>query len=358
MLKSRICCNGRSARGRRAPPPVCRERIIVMKRSLAVFCAAVALVARIAATPVEAKTVSYPLENACPVLAHRPDQQSSIREQIAHTPRGDIAYYRFGHGSPIVLQTGYRATLSEWDAAFLTDLAKQHEVIVFDNRGIGRSLPHASPFTAQDMAKDLSALIDTLKLRDVTVLGWSMGGAVATQLALDHPADVQRVVLMSAPAPGRLGVPVAPQVEATLAGKPGTTFDDVMKVLFPPSAVHAAGQCFRKNMFTPADYASPTLSVAVTNGQSALLRAWERNQAAADALHGVHIDTLVLTGDDDAILPKQNAEALARTLPDAQLLVVRSAGHAMMYQYPHALASDIDRFIAQSHPRQVVNAAQ
>ena len=328
-----------------------------MNRPLAAFCAVIALVARIAATPAEAKTLSSPLEHACPVVMHRPDGQSSIREQIAHTPRGDIAYYRFGHGSPIVLQTGYRATLSEWDAAFLADLAKRHEVIVFDNRGIGRSMPDASAFTVQDMANDLAALIDTLKLRDVTVLGWSMGGAVATQLALDHPANVQRLVLMSAPAPGRLGVPVAPQIEATLAGKPGTTFDDVMKVLFPPSAVHAAGECFRNNMFTPADYAPPAISEAVTNGQSALLRAWEQNDDAAGALPAMHIDTLVLTGDDDTILPKQNAEALARTLPDAQLLVVRSAGHAMMYQYPHALAAAIDRFIAQPHSRRIANAA-
>ncbi|HWT36884.1 MAG TPA: alpha/beta hydrolase [Paraburkholderia sp.] len=317
----------------------------------------VALLAGIAAADADAETVGYPLENACPVVANRPDQQPTMRGHIAHTPQGDIAYYRFGRGSPIVMQTGYRATLSEWDAAFLADLAKQHEVIVFDNRGVGRSLPDASSFTVQDMAKDLSALIGTLKLRDVTVLGWSMGGAVATQYAIDHPAHVRRIVLMSAPAPGRLGVPVAPDVEATLAGKPGTTFDDVMKVLFPPTAVNAAGECFRKNMFTPADYASPAISAAVTDGQSALLRAWEQNDAAAGALHGMRTSTLILTGDDDTILPKQNAEALARALPDARLLVVRSAGHAMMYQYPHALASAINGFIAQPHARQEAKAA-
>lgn len=302
-----------------------------MKR-LHVIVPLAALLAGIIAAPVDAKTVSYPLENACPVVANRPDHDPSTREQIAHTPQGDIAYY----------------------------LAKHHEVIVFDNRGVGRSLPTASSFTAQDMASDLSALIDTLKLRDVTVLGWSMGGAVATQLAIDHPANAQRVVLMSAPAPGHLGAPVAPDVEATLSGKPGTTFNDVMKVLFPPSAANAAGECFRKNMFVPAGYASPTISATVTAGQTALLRAWEQDDAAAGALRTLHTDTLILTGDDDTILSKQNAEALARTLPDAQLLVVRSAGHAMMYQYPHALATAINRFVTQSHahPRQTANAAQ
>jgi pimeloyl-ACP methyl ester carboxylesterase len=330
-----------------------------MKRLPAIVATASLLVG-LFSEPVEAKTVHYPGENACPVVANRPDRNPSIHEQIAHTSRGDIAYYRFGHGSPIVLQTGFRATLSEWDTAFLADLARQHEVIVFDNRGVGRSEPNASAFTAQDMATDLDALISTLKLRDVTVVGWSMGGAVTAQLAIDHPANVQRIVLMSAPAPGRLGVPVALNVEATLSGKPGTTFNDVMKVLFPASAVNAASQCFRQNMFIPADYRTTSISAAVTEGQSALLRAWANDNAVGRALRDVHTDTLVLTGGDDQILHKENARALAETIPGAQLLVVHAAGHAMMYQYPHALASAINRFIAQSqsHARQSANAGE
>lgn len=66
-----------------------------------------------------ARDVRFPAENACPDVAQRPDRDPTLRQQIAHTARGDIAYYRFGHGSPVVLQTGYRATAAEWDAAFL-----------------------------------------------------------------------------------------------------------------------------------------------------------------------------------------------------------------------------------------------
>jgi pimeloyl-ACP methyl ester carboxylesterase len=318
-----------------------------MQRLLTIAVVASLLVG-VYSRPVEAKTVIYPAENACPVVATRPDKNPSITEQIAHTARGDIAYYRFGHGSPIVLQTGYRATLSEWDTSFLTALAKQHEVIVFDNRGIGRSEPDASAFTAKDMADDLDALIHTLKLRDVTVLGWSMGGAIATQLAIDHPANVQRIVLMSAPAPGRLGVPVAPEVMATLSGAPGTTFDDVMKVLFPASAVDAASTCFRQNMFVPADYGNPPISAAVTAGQSALLNAWENDNAAADALPKLRTATLVMSGADDDVLHEQNGEALAKAIRGARFLDVKGAGHAMMYQYPRALAAAINRFIARA----------
>lgn len=317
-------------------------------RSLIAAASLAALFGATQATLVEAKTVHYANEKVCPVVADRPDLKPSIREQIAHTVNGDIAYYRFGRGTPIVLQTGFRATLAEWDAAFLTDLARRHEVIVFDNRGIGRSEPAASAFSARDMTLDAAALIDALRLSDVTFVGWSMGGAIAQQLALDAPLAVRRIVLMSAPAPGHLGVPVTPDVEATLSGKPGTTFIDVMQVLFPPAAVDAAQRCFSKNMFQPADYRPPAISATVTEGQSALLHDWAGDEAAAAALKNVHLATLVLTGADDQVLPKQNSEALAEQIPHAQLLVVRSAGHAMMYQYPRALAAAIDVFIARS----------
>jgi hypothetical protein len=85
------------------------------------------------------RDVRFPAENACPEVAHRPDPNLALRQQIGHTASGDIAYYRFGHGSPVVLQTGYRATVAEWDVAFLAALGEKHEVIAFDNRGVGRS---------------------------------------------------------------------------------------------------------------------------------------------------------------------------------------------------------------------------
>ncbi|CAN7363177.1 alpha/beta hydrolase [Caballeronia sp. LjRoot34] len=292
--------------------------------------------------------IQLPAESPCPDVAHRPDRDPALRQQIAHTPSGDIAYYRFGHGSPVVLQTGYRATVAEWDAAFLAALGEKHDVIVFDNRGVGRSQPGAVSFTVEDMAGDAAALIDALHLSDVTVIGWSMGGAIVQQLAIDRPAGLRRIVLMNAPAPGRLGVPVPPSIAAVLSGAPGATFASVMRVLFPPAALDAAQQCFRANMFSPADYGSPDITATVTQGQAALLRDWAGDDATAVALKAVQAGTLIVTGADDVVLPRQNSDALAGLVSGARLWVVASAGHAMMYQYPDALAALIDGFIRQT----------
>ena len=302
----------------------------------------------LASASVLAHDVRFPAENACPDVAHRPDRNPALRQQIAHTARGEIAYYRFGHGSPVVLQTGYRATVAEWDAAFLTALGGKHDVIVFDNRGVGRSQPGAVSFTVEDMAGDATALIDALHLHDVTVIGWSMGGAIVQQLAIDRPPALRRIVLMNAPAPGRLGVPVPPRIAAELSGAPGTTFASVMAVLFPPLALDAAQQCFRANMFSPADYGSPDITATVTQGQSALLRDWAGDDATEVALKAVQADTLIVGGADDVVLPRQNSDALGALIAGARLEVVASAGHAMMYQYPEALAALIDGFIRQT----------
>lgn len=318
-----------------------------LQAAVVVIACAMALLS----TPALARDVRFPAENACPDVAHRPDRDPDLRQQIAHTARGDIAYYRFGHGSPVVLQTGYRATVSEWDAAFLAALGRQHDVIVFDNRGVGRSQPGAVSFTVGDMAGDAAALIDALHLRDVTVVGWSMGGAIVQQLAIDRPAALRRIVLMNAPAPGRLGVPVPSRIDAVLSGAPGTTFASVMEVLFPSPALDAAQQCFRANMFKPADYGSPDIAPTVTQGQSALLRDWARDDATEVALKAVQAHTLIVGGADDVVLPRQNSDALGGLIAGARVEVVASAGHAMMYQYPEALAALINGFIEQTDRR-------
>ena len=145
-------------------------------RSLAAAVLISATVSAGLGTASVARTVHYPTAAPCVSPLSTSPIYADANEQVAQTPRGPIAYYRFGRGSPILLVTGFRATLSEWNATFLAELAKDHEVIVFDNRGIGQSIPDAASFTVEDMARDTAALINTLKLHRPTVVGWSMNG--------------------------------------------------------------------------------------------------------------------------------------------------------------------------------------
>ncbi len=312
-------------------------------RTMWTLCVALAIAVAIAnAGPIARAAPAA--ETACSVPPVTSPIYAGVQEQVAQTPRGPLGYYRFGDGPTILLVTGFHATLSEWNAAFLAELARHHQVIVFDNRGIGRSIPNATSFTVEDMAQDTDALIDVLRLHRPVVLGWSMGGSIVQQLAIDDPGAIGGMVLLSAIAPGATGIPVRPDIQATLSGAPGVTFKDIMALLFPPASVGQAERCFVQEEYKPADYRSAPIPSAVTAGQSTLLTTWTNDEAAAAALRKLRLATLILSGTDDAIVSERNAQALRRLMPMAQLRTVAGGGHAMMYQDPESLAREIDSF--------------
>jgi pimeloyl-ACP methyl ester carboxylesterase len=322
------------AHTRTGPPALARAAIV---------CAAALGVCP--GTAVHAAPVSWKEDMVCGQDPQRPDRQPGLTQRYVVTPDGTIAYYRFGQGTPIVLVTGYRATISNWNAYFLGELAKRHEVIVFDNRGIGGSVSGTTQYRMADLARDTLTLIQTLRLRDVTLVGWSMGGMVAQTLLMQRPDQIREAVLMNTAPPGWSGDIVPPGVMRILSGAPGTTYAQVMSVLFPPDAERQAEECFSRDMFRPADYGSVHIPAQATQSQDALLRAWTADTQASTRLRGIGVATLVVSAQDDAVLAPRNGVALNDAIPGSSLVEAADAGHAMMYQYPRALAQRIMTFI-------------
>jgi pimeloyl-ACP methyl ester carboxylesterase len=313
---------------------------------------AVAFCLSLLASPVFADDVSFGPDQLCGLQSARPDQHASVRQQIAHGRNGPIAYVRFGHGTPLLLITGYRATLTEWNAYFLGELAKHHEVIVFDNRGVGDSAAQAGRYGPDygigDMAHDAADLIDALKLPRVHVIGWSMGGMIAQQLALDERDKVESLTLITTAPPGPQAVPVPPHVLNTLSSTGPDAFGKIMAVLFPENAVAAATQCFAGDMLRPKGYpkkASVTDTVATQ--QNAAMTRWFADTQAADALRRSPVRTLIISGAQDDVLVDTNGRHLEQIIPRSRLDIVSDAGHALMFQYPIELARHIESFTAK-----------
>jgi pimeloyl-ACP methyl ester carboxylesterase len=270
---------------------------------------------------------------------------ASLRQSVLAVPGGRLAYYRYGHGRPLLLITGYRATVSEWNAAFLDALAKHREVIVLENPGVGASQFSRVPDSMEGMAASVSQFIDALHLRQVDVAGWSMGGMVAQQLALDHPHQVASLVLLSTTPPGRGAVPVSAAVNTVLTGHAPSPFEAIMGVLFPPDAQAQAIRCFRSEMFTPGDYARAHVDDSVAQAQSRAMSAWWSDDNAAALLAKLRTPTLVIAGAKDAVLSPRNAQVLQHMLPHASLYEAPDGGHAWMYQEPASLARRIVQFL-------------
>lgn len=330
----------------------CHDRKLTAGRKTPVTDSRATLLVRVAVVLIiflcvnaQATAVHYSEDIVCGAELHRPDKNPALHEQTISRRGGTIAYYRFGHGSPVVLITGYRASISEWNTYFLGALARNHEVVVFENRGIGRSVSGTEEYRIKDMADDTAWLISSLKLQNTTVAGWSMGGAVAQRLAIDHPQLVTRLVLISTLPAGKTATPPAPDVMRILSGDSPGHFAKVMELLFPVSSSSRAKQCFLKDMFLPVDYVPPAISATVTHAQKKIMEEWEQDNQAFRALRTLPMPVQVLTGNEDAVISAANSVILGSVLPHTTVTEIDRAGHAMMYQYPRQLAKHIEEFI-------------
>ena len=106
-----------------------------------------------------------------------------------------------GRGPALVLINGWSASCKTWPSAWVRELAQTHRVICPDNRGSGWSRFADTPFTLADLADDVAAVLDAEEVRTATVLGISMGGMIAQELALRHPERVERLILVGTRAP-------------------------------------------------------------------------------------------------------------------------------------------------------------
>ncbi|MDQ3903302.1 MAG: alpha/beta hydrolase, partial [Thermoproteota archaeon] len=119
----------------------------------------------------------------------------------------NIAYKLFGKGDPFLLISGSGLVMDAWDPTMLRDLASNHTVIIFDNRGVGNTTAGDKPFSIAQFANDTAGLLDALKIQKADVLGFSMASFIAQELALLHPEKVNRLVLYGASCGGKENIP-------------------------------------------------------------------------------------------------------------------------------------------------------
>jgi pimeloyl-ACP methyl ester carboxylesterase len=284
---------------------------------------------------------SPPQHRSAPVsLSASADAVVSAPVRVAHTTLGNVGYRLVGAGPPLVMITGYTATMESWDPWFVGALAEHYRVVIFDNAGVGRSQALPAPLTIDAMADQTSALIDTLGLGRPDVLGWSMGGTIAQALAVLHPGQVRRLVLCATfPGTGRIAPPSQAAVQALTNGNvPG-----VMADLFP--ANQAAAQ--RAYLLAVAGYPqqAPAPAAAIA-GQGQAMNVWLGGTDPAGHKTGtISAPTLIADGTIDRLDPVANDYALARLIRGARLKLYPDAGHAFLFQDETEFVSLVEAFL-------------
>ncbi|HUB39980.1 MAG TPA: alpha/beta hydrolase [Streptosporangiaceae bacterium] len=247
--------------------------------------------------------------------------------RVAHTRLGSVGYRVIGTGPPLILITGYTATMDDWDPRFVGALAEHYRVVIFDNAGVGRTQRLPTPLTIDAMANQTSALIDALGLGRPDVLGWSMGGTVAQALAVLHPAQVRRLVLCATfPGTGKVTPPSQAAVQALTSGD----VQEVMAELFPANQAAAQHAHLAATAAYPPHAPAPA---AVIAAQGHAMSVWLGGaDPAGQKTNTISAPALIADGTIDRLDPVANDHALAHLIRGAALKLYPDAGHAFLFQ--------------------------
>ena len=249
-----------------------------------------------------------------------------------------FAYRRFGRagGVPIVLNQHFTGTMDYWDPLITDGLARDREVILFNNAGISTSSGEV-PTTIEEMGANAVAFIRALKLEKVDVLGFSIGGTVAQEIALQAYDLVRKLILVGTGPRGGVGMEsLTPQAQAIFGKSYDPPQDLWLKVHFTRSlASENAGRRFLERMLSRVADRDPEVGPQVAPAQIEALGKWgEQWPDAQDYLMAIGQPTLVINGQKDEIIYPINSFMLQQKLPNAQLILYPDAGHGSMYQYP------------------------
>lgn len=246
-------------------------------------------------------------------------------------------------GTPLVLLQHFSGNIDAWDPAVVNALAADRPVIVFDNAGVGRSTGQ-TPDNIAAMARDAVAFINLLGLSEVDLLGFSLGGFIAQQIAAEHTTLVRKLILVgTAPKGGEEHLLTVLQDAFSQTDAP----DPRLPLFFTKSsASQLAGLAFLKRTKLRGEDRDTDNGGAVTDPQAKALIAWCATPDPEHAiLRAIRQPALVVSGSHDTMLPADNAYAMFKALSNAQLVLYPDSGHGSLFQYPELFVSHVRTFL-------------
>ena len=261
------------------------------------------------------------------------------------------AYRRFGDGPghPLLCLQHFTGTLDNWDPAVTDPLARGREMILFDNAGVGRS-NGSVPKTIGGMARHVFAFLDALRLTRCDVLGYSLGGMIAQQMAQDRPAIFRKMMLVgTAPRGGEDIMHLEKPILAGPLNDPQLRGYAVLgKIFFTSSeSSQATADAFIKRLMQRTQDHDPVSGPPIAQAQMAAFRDWESftGERFAD-LKAIRQPTLVVNGIHDEMIPVRNSYWLGEYLPNAVLMTYPDAGHGSLFQFHESFTRQATAFLA------------
>ena len=245
----------------------------------------------------------------------------------------EIYYEVHGEGYPLLMIQGYAGTSESWDIITpgrIGDLSKHNKVIIFDNRGAGRSSAPPGPISIRMMADDAAGLLDALRIPKANVLGESMGGMIAQELAINHPEKVKNLILVCTFPGGPTmdsikGMRKAiEKVSWYTSPPPGMPLEAAMSEIY--------GMCFFPRFFEENRARILASSVKYPVPDSTLEKQYDAIMSfnAYPRLSEIKSKTLVIHGASDELIMPEGGRMLAKLISGARLVMVEEASHDVL----------------------------
>jgi len=261
------------------------------------------------------------------------DTHETARTQLVQVGDVRFAYRRFGRRGalPLLFLNYFAANMDAWDPKVTNGFAAERDVILFNNAGVGSSAGE-TPSTVAAMTKDCVEFCRALDLRNIHVVGFSLGGMIAQQLAFEYPDMVRRMILMGTGPRGGEGMTFT-ELSTDLLVDPVAL---LMSAFFTPSeASKAAGRAYIERLKLRVADSDAPISVKAAGAQLEAIRKWGAIPSTDRyaMLARIPQRTLVVHGSKDIVVLPINAFLLAQHLPDAQLVMYPDASHGAQSQH-------------------------
>jgi 3-oxoadipate enol-lactonase len=252
-----------------------------------------------------------------------------------------IAYDVRGRGAPLVLVQG--VGIGRWGWEPVADrLARGFQVITIDNRGIGASDTPLGHSSTRAMAQDVLAVLDHAGIERASVLGTSLGGMIAQELALAHPERVDRLVLVATLPGGSRSHPMPPGASRLFASAPFLTgkarLERFVDTTLGPATLRRRPRVAERLAAAKLAHPQSELAWRVQTAAGMLFNPLGRQRRITQP-------TLVVQGTADQVVDPDNAGVLARLLPNARVELFDGAGHLLYWEQPKRFARVVTDFL-------------